>query len=303
MRLFDKILMFFAGTCFFSIIIILFSGEISYAYTAPPQSSLPVSEQIRSSGATGDIVVYSEDIDKVIDNYFKNIENNPGQREEEQRLITENSNAISKDNLKEAIQKNEVKEPADKSIRYITHVVAKGESLWRIANQYNIPVYTIVSLNKTKANKVIQPGDKLIIASATGVRIKIKKGDTLSGLAKKYKLQVPLIREANKLSGSNINTGEYLFLPGAKPLAETRYVVKNRFRWPLRGRYTSGYGRRIHPISGKRHFHSGIDIGAKTGVPFYAAADGVVIFAGDGGSYGNMIILKHKDGYLTVYAH
>jgi len=300
MRIFDKILMFFAGTCFFSIVIILFSGELSSAYSATPQSTLRTPQETPESIDPGEIIVYSEDIDIVIENYFKNIENNPEQREEEQRLITENSNESVDEDREEELK---IVDPSDKSIRYITHEVAKGESLWRIANQYNIPVYTIVSLNKTKANKVIQPGDKLLIPSQTGIRVKIKKGSTLSGIAKKYKLQVQNIREANKLKGSTIQAGQYLFLPGAKPLAETRYVVKNRFHWPLKGRFTSGYGKRTHPISRKRHFHTGIDIAAKTGVPFYAAADGVVIFAGNGGSYGNMIILKHKDGYLTVYAH
>ena len=53
----------------------------------------------------------------------------------------------------------------------------------------------------------------------------------------------------------------------------------------------------------KRQFHKGIDIPAWIGAPVQATADGYVEFAGYGGGYGWMIVISHKFGYKTIYAH
>ncbi len=73
---------------------------------------------------------------------------------------------------------------------------------------------------------------------------------------------------------------------------------------PATGPITSGFGWRVHPITGEQKLHKGIDIGAAMGAPILAASDGVVTEAGwtDGG-YGNIVELKHPDGTLTLYAH
>lgn len=65
---------------------------------------------------------------------------------------------------------------------------------------------------------------------------------------------------------------------------------------------SSVYGPRKHPRGGKR-FHYGIDLAALRGTPVMAAASGTVIQAGAVPGYGNNIIIKHKDGYKTRYAH
>jgi hypothetical protein len=76
------------------------------------------------------------------------------------------------------------------------------------------------------------------------------------------------------------------------------------FVWPLIGEITSGFGWRVHPISGDRKLHKGIDVAAPTGAPILAAADGIVTFADwDDGGYGNVVELTHADGSLTLYAH
>ncbi|MEI6427773.1 MAG: peptidoglycan DD-metalloendopeptidase family protein [Pseudanabaena sp. ELA607] len=76
------------------------------------------------------------------------------------------------------------------------------------------------------------------------------------------------------------------------------------FLMPATGPITSGFGWRVHPITGEQRLHKGIDIGAAMGSPILAASDGVVTEAGwtDGG-YGNIVELKHSDGTLTLYAH
>jgi murein DD-endopeptidase MepM/ murein hydrolase activator NlpD len=75
------------------------------------------------------------------------------------------------------------------------------------------------------------------------------------------------------------------------------------FMWPLRGRITSGFGSRSDPFSGRRSFHNGIDISAEQGTPVKACADGEVIFSGWKDGYGNLVVLKHTNGYISVYGH
>jgi murein DD-endopeptidase MepM/ murein hydrolase activator NlpD len=72
---------------------------------------------------------------------------------------------------------------------------------------------------------------------------------------------------------------------------------------PVQGRRSSGFGSRIHPITGARAQHTGVDVAAPAGTPIRAAAAGVVSFAGSRGGYGNLVIVDHPRGLQTYYAH
>lgn len=72
---------------------------------------------------------------------------------------------------------------------------------------------------------------------------------------------------------------------------------------PVRGRLTSGFGLRMHPVLGYTRFHRGLDIGAPSGTPIVAAIDGVVARAGWAGGYGNQVRLSHNNGLGTSYSH
>lgn len=67
--------------------------------------------------------------------------------------------------------------------------------------------------------------------------------------------------------------------------------------WPARGRVTSEYGSRWGRL------HAGIDIGAPSGTPIWAAKSGTVIFAGQQSGYGNVVIVDHGGGMSTLYGH
>jgi len=68
-------------------------------------------------------------------------------------------------------------------------------------------------------------------------------------------------------------------------------------------RVSSGYGMRFHPVSGGVKPHLGVDFAAPTGTPVRAVGDGVVEFAGTQRGYGNVVVLNHRGGQSTAYAH
>ncbi|MDX1795787.1 MAG: M23 family metallopeptidase [Hydrogenovibrio sp.] len=81
-------------------------------------------------------------------------------------------------------------------------------------------------------------------------------------------------------------------IPNGRPVAHFKGV-------------SSTYGWRIHPVTGKREFHRGIDYRGRIGDDVIATADGTVEYAGyhKRSGYGNLIIIDHKDGFRTLYGH
>ncbi|MDR0861859.1 MAG: peptidoglycan DD-metalloendopeptidase family protein [Oscillospiraceae bacterium] len=66
---------------------------------------------------------------------------------------------------------------------------------------------------------------------------------------------------------------------------------------------TSYYGYRIHPVSGEKNYHKGVDIGLPTGTPIQSGQDGTVTFAGYSGDYGNVVVIEDDKGLVSKYAH
>lgn len=94
-------------------------------------------------------------------------------------------------------------------------------------------------------------------------------------------------------------------LNGTGKSSNVQYSGNGKFQWPSAAstRITSSYGYRIHPISGVKKLHRGIDIGAGMGTNVLAAEAGVVVTAGWNNSYGYYITINHGSGYVTLYAH
>jgi murein DD-endopeptidase MepM/ murein hydrolase activator NlpD len=84
---------------------------------------------------------------------------------------------------------------------------------------------------------------------------------------------------------------------------QLKYLECRPDKWPVSGRITSKFGYRIHPISGKRQFHDGLDIANDSGTKIVAAGSGIVTYSGWNGGYGRVIIISHGYGYKSVYAH
>lgn len=321
MRTLDKFLLSIAAFSLIAIITIFFTDGLK-----------PVDVQIEENSEKDELLVYNEEIDKEIAKYFQIISQNPSVDEEDSRLtgddqlMSERSSEdqqkfskaldsqkglMSMSNL--APEKKDEKNLPSASKQYVRksnaiiskHTVKKGESLWRIAQRYNVPVYTIVSANPHKSKNIIRPGEVLKIPTKKGVIHRVKRGEYLSKIASKYKVKLGRIRNANRILSNSLKVGQELFIPEGKPLPSFRFIDKKLFIWPLRGRnrLTSRFGWRRSPISGRRQFHPGLDIGAKYGTRIVASASGVVVFAGRKGAYGNILILRHRNGYFSAYAH
>ncbi len=90
-----------------------------------------------------------------------------------------------------------------------------------------------------------------------------------------------------------------------KKLQGNQAFVGGDFTWPSASstRVTSDFGMRYHPILKVNKMHTGIDIGAKSGTNVLAANKGTVIKAGWNNSYGNVVMVDHGGGIVTLYAH
>jgi len=84
---------------------------------------------------------------------------------------------------------------------------------------------------------------------------------------------------------------------------QTAQMGDGKYIWPVLGNITSLFGERFHPILRVKTTHTGIDIGAPSGRPVFAVDDGVVLYSGRWGNYGNVVILDHGNNTTTLYAH
>ncbi len=83
----------------------------------------------------------------------------------------------------------------------------------------------------------------------------------------------------------------------------SRLLASTPSIWPVRGYFSSTYGARKDPFTGKRAMHYGIDISTQRGRPVVATADGIVLYAARRGTYGNIVVIDHKFDIMTRYAH
>ena len=81
------------------------------------------------------------------------------------------------------------------------------------------------------------------------------------------------------------------------------YKLNQKMVLPLKGKTTSNFGVRTHPISGDLRFHAGIDIAAEKGTNIYSAFDGEIVEADYDNWNGNFIKIKHDNNIMTVYCH
>lgn len=164
------------------------------------------------------------------------------------------------------------------------HKVRSGETLVHIARIYGADPQEVAELNNIQNLSEMEVGSKLYLPSKPK-RIGYKKLPF-----EKYLQDDSAKKSSKKAKRSKRGRVE-------EPASAGIEVDHSKFLWPVNGKLTSNFGIR----GGRRH--DGIDVGAAKGTPIKAADAGKVVFSGKMKGYGNLIILKHKDGFFTVYAH
>ena len=191
--------------------------------------------------------------------------------------------------------------------------VREGDSLSGIADMFNVTMNTILWANDIKDASTIQPGDTLLILPVSGVQHKVVSGQTLAGISKKYDADLGEVALFNGLSeDAALAVGDTIIIPGGdlapKATAKTTTTKKTTASKALPA--LSGYFG--NPLPGGRltqgiHGYNGVDIGAPSGTPVYAAASGSITVAKGGGGYnggyGNYLVISHDNGTQTLYAH
>lgn len=174
--------------------------------------------------------------------------------------------------------------------------VRQGDTLSRIALKYKSNVDSIASANGIK-NSVIRINQKLFIPDGREIKEIKATGETRNKeIAKPNKSNAAQTAQTSRKS---VAASAAPKASGAEKASGGLSLI-----WPIKGlRVTSGFGTRKDPFDGSRRFHSGIDISANEGTQVKAAGSGKVIFSGWKDGYGKTIILRHENGYITVYAH
>lgn len=216
--------------------------------------------------------------------------------------IDSEGNIVSVDG--EVVEKNiSFKDP----VTFQSYAVKSGDTLGGISLKFGLSnVSTLISINNISNVRTLYVGQKLTVPSVDGMYHTVAANENLQTLAAKYKVSLADIVDVNDLSSETLQKGQKLFIPGAKLSAESlQKALGEIFAKPLKIRYrlTSRFGARKDPITGVSSYHKGIDMACATGTPIYASKSGTVLFTGWSSLYGYHVILKHADGYQTLYGH
>lgn len=218
-----------------------------------------------------------------------------------------------------------------------TVTVKRGDTLYSISRRYNVPLREVIEANRMVPPYQLYTGQ--ILRLPTAKYHVVAKGDTLYSISKRHNVDMNSLSRANNLyEPYSLHIGQRLLLPGtvvdktAAPAttvtpsskneqktswwnrsfsqknipSQTAYpkpaAVKKRnskFAWPVRGTVISNFG-----TLGKGRTNDGINIKAPLGTAVNAADAGTVAYAGNElKGFGNLILIKHNDGWITAYAH
>lgn len=186
------------------------------------------------------------------------------------------------------------------------HLVGPGETLYSIAWRYDVEHRRLAQRNGIKPPFTIYPGQVLKLDVA-GVSASVSTGksapsksaskpaanstNTPTPTASPRPVAPPLKPETNTSRSTNTTAS-----PGSSSTVTLPSGTPN-WRWPVQGRVLRAFG-------ASTGLNQGIDISGNLGDSVQAAAPGQVVYAGSGlRGYGNLVILKHNDTYLSAYAH
>ncbi len=192
-------------------------------------------------------------------------------------------------------------------VRIMYYVAKKGDTLSEIAEKFHLTLDTVASVNRTEGRGVhmLLVGEKIKIPSVNGIYLTVR-GNFVE-FCRKYNVTPDTVLEANGREENvsfNSLRGKRLFFPGVQHKGiERSIVIGVAFRKPVGGILTSGYGFRHDPFTNRIRFHRGVDLAVPIGTPVHCAMDGRILAIGHDRILGNYILVKHPEGFSTLYAH
>ncbi len=208
------------------------------------------------------------------------------------------------------------------------HVVVRGNTVYSISRLYGVPVRAVIEANDLQPPYLLKVGDRIALPGRNTHRV--ERGETVYGISRRYNLQMSELMRVNGISPPyRIFIGQELLIPTVPatttrdsapaapapaqaatppPKATPKQIAalpkpapraSRTFEWPVKGRIVSRFGSQANG----RH-NDGINISAARGSTVVAAENGVVAYAGNElRGFGNLVLLRHADGYMTAYAH
>ena len=200
--------------------------------------------------------------------------------------------------------------PASKPVASASsvHVVNRGDTLNSIARRNNVPVAELAKANNLDQSAKLSLGMKLTVPGAKSAaarrgcsrspQLPHSKSLRLRRLRRARLRPQARLRRAARLASATTQVEE-------KPVAEAPVKSSEAtgalptFRWPVRGKVITSYGAKTNGKS-----NDGINLAVPEGTPVKAAEDGVVAYSGNElKGYGNLVLVRHSNGYVTAYAH
>jgi murein DD-endopeptidase MepM/ murein hydrolase activator NlpD len=178
------------------------------------------------------------------------------------------------------------------------HVVAAGDTLNKIAHRYHKSVNEIAKANNIQPTATLNVGDRVTIPGAQASPVKASAPAAGAQVAPAKPVASAAPKQTEPVQNANVVAPTDQLDKEAAKLAEGAGAVP-KFRWPANGRVIAGYG----PTTNGQQ-NDGINIALPENTPVKAAEDGVVAYAGNElKGYGNLVLVRHPNGYVTAYAH
>lgn len=175
------------------------------------------------------------------------------------------------------------------------YIVKKGETLYSIAWRADVDVRTLANINNIKAPYYIYPQQKLFLTKKFS---KLSKNNTKSksfNSSTQKVIKKPIAQKKKQAYGRNVVEQKTSSRAQQQNTVFSQKIRK--WRWPANGKV-------INKFSTAKQGNKGIDIAGQRGDSVKATADGKVVYAGDAlQGYGQLVIVKHNEDYLSAYAH
>jgi murein DD-endopeptidase MepM/ murein hydrolase activator NlpD len=195
----------------------------------------------------------------------------------------------------------ESKAVAAASAASTVHVVNRGDTLHNIARRYHVSVAELAKANKLDPAAKVKLGARLSVpgarTSAVAPAASAGAPPAAAPPATKVAASTGAPQQSARLAQATTKVEE---APVETPVKATEATgALPTFRWPVRGKVITAYGAKTN---GKAN--DGINLAVPEGTPVKAAEDGVVAYSGNElKGYGNLVLVRHANGYVTAYAH